>query len=126
MTEMKSTSNAQSSIKPERQYSPLVKTDEKHVTYFLFEDEEQSVYVEEADTINFLQILQHLNSSGSVFISKIKNPKFKAVNTVETDLRIDPVPVTSEEIVKILGANNIEQVDKILDGIGVLRCEGTL
>ncbi len=55
----------QSHIRSER-----VENDEKYIIYFLYEDEDQSVNVEEVDKIDFLRVLQHLNSSGSIFISK--------------------------------------------------------
>ncbi len=47
---------------------------------------------------------------------------FEALQDMETDFKMNPVVhVTSEEIVKVLGATNIEQVDKNIEGIGTMR-----
>jgi hypothetical protein len=37
--------------------------------YFLQDDEDQSVHVEEVEQIDFLEVIKHLNSGGSVFIT---------------------------------------------------------
>ncbi len=41
----------------------------KFIVYFLYDDEEQSVHVEEAEEIDFSKIIQHLKFNGSVFIT---------------------------------------------------------
>jgi len=46
----------------------------KFVVFFLNEDEEQSVHVEEVDEVDFSMIIQHLNLGGSVFISHRRKP----------------------------------------------------
>lgn len=53
--------------------------DEKYVIYFLYEDINQSVHVDKVDKIDFLQVIQHLDSGGSVLISKTQNPEFEAI-----------------------------------------------
>jgi len=40
------------------------------IVYFLNNDEDQSVHVEEADEIDFLKVIQHINLGGSVFITQ--------------------------------------------------------
>ncbi len=41
----------------------------KFIVYFLYDDEDQSVLVEEVEEIDFLKVIQHLNFGGSVFIT---------------------------------------------------------
>jgi len=39
------------------------------IIYFLYDDEEQNVFVDEVEEIDFLKVIQHLNFGGSVFIT---------------------------------------------------------
>jgi len=50
----------------------------KFVVFFLNEDEEQSVHVEEVDEIDFSMVIQHLNLGGSIFISHRRKPDHTA------------------------------------------------
>jgi len=45
------------------------------IVYFLDNDEGQSVNVEEADEIDFSEVIQHVNLGGSVFITQRRIPK---------------------------------------------------
>lgn len=47
----------------------------KFIVFFLNDDEDQSVHVEEVKEINFFEVIQHLNFGGSVFITHKRNPK---------------------------------------------------
>ncbi|MEM2914793.1 MAG: hypothetical protein QXH91_05270 [Candidatus Bathyarchaeia archaeon] len=47
----------------------------RFIVYFLNEDEEQSVYVEEVNKVDFSKILNHIYDGGSVFIAQRKKPK---------------------------------------------------
>lgn len=41
----------------------------KFIIYFLYDDEDQSVFVDEVEEVDFLRVIQHLNFGGSVFIT---------------------------------------------------------
>jgi len=45
------------------------------ILYFLSDDKDQSVHVEETEEIDFFKVILHLNSGGSVFITHRRNPK---------------------------------------------------
>ena len=47
----------------------------KFILFFLNDDEDQSVHVEEVKEINFFEVIQHLNFGGSVFITHKRKPK---------------------------------------------------
>jgi len=47
----------------------------KFIVFFLNDDEDQSVHIEEVKEINFFEVIQHLNFGGSVFIAHKRNPK---------------------------------------------------
>jgi len=51
------------------------KETKRFMIFFLNDDEDQSVSVEEVEEINFSEIIQHLNFGGSVFITHIKKPE---------------------------------------------------
>lgn len=48
--------------------------EDKFIVYFLYDDEDQSVHVEEVEEIDFFEVVQHLNSGGSVFITHRRKP----------------------------------------------------
>jgi len=52
-------------------------TGEEHrfIVYFLYDDEHQTVYVEEAEEIDLYKVYQHLNLGGSIFITHRRNPR---------------------------------------------------
>jgi len=41
----------------------------KFIIYFLYDDEDQNVFVDEIEEIDFLKVMEHLNLGGSVFIT---------------------------------------------------------
>ena len=41
----------------------------RFIVYFLYDDEEQTVRVEETEELDFLKVFRHLNIGGSVFIT---------------------------------------------------------
>ena len=41
----------------------------KFIIYFLYDDEDQNVFVDEIEEIDFLKVIEHLNLGGSVFIT---------------------------------------------------------
>ena len=47
------------------------------IIYFLDDDEDQGVYVEENDELDFSKVIQHLNLGGSIFITQRRKPKLK-------------------------------------------------
>lgn len=47
----------------------------KFIVYFLYNDEDQSVRVEEVKEINLSQVTQHLDLGGSVFITHRREPE---------------------------------------------------
>lgn len=49
--------------------------DQKLMVFFLYEDEEQSVRVEEVEAVNFPEVLQHLSLGGSIFIAPKNKPR---------------------------------------------------
>ena len=59
--------------------------EDKFIVYFLYDDEDQSVLVEEFDEIDFLEVIQHLNSGGSVFIAYRRKPE--RLDSSKTSLR---------------------------------------
>ncbi|RLI37361.1 hypothetical protein DRO55_01505 [Candidatus Bathyarchaeota archaeon] len=52
---------------------------ERHrfIIYFLNDDEDQSVHVEETEEINFPKVMMHLNFGGSVFITHRRSPRLR-------------------------------------------------
>jgi hypothetical protein len=51
--------------------------DSKLVIFFLYDDEDQSVRVEEVEEVSFFRINQHLDLGGSVFITHRRKPQRK-------------------------------------------------
>lgn len=49
--------------------------DPKLIIFFLYDDEDQSVRVEEVEEVSFFRINQHLNLGGSVFITHRAEPQ---------------------------------------------------
>jgi len=41
----------------------------KFIIYFLYDDEDQNVFVDEVEEIDLLKVIHHLNFGGSVFIT---------------------------------------------------------
>ena len=41
----------------------------KFIIYFLYDDEDQNVFVDEVEEIDLLKVVHHLNFGGSVFIT---------------------------------------------------------
>ena len=73
--------------------SELEDTKHRFIVYFLYDDEDQSVHVEEADEIDLTKVTQHLDLGGSVFIALRRNPESLGTLDVEEEL-IDNQPVT--------------------------------
>ncbi len=48
------------------------------IVYFLNEDEEQTVNVEESSEVDLERIVQHVNHGGSVFITRRQKPQYAA------------------------------------------------
>jgi len=47
----------------------------KFLVFFLNDDEDQSVYVEEVGKVDFFEVIRHLTFGGSVFLTHRRNPK---------------------------------------------------
>jgi hypothetical protein len=57
-----------------------LKKENNYIVYFLNDDEEQSVIVDESKEVNFSQIIQQLNHGGSIFITHRRKPKPRTRN----------------------------------------------
>lgn len=69
--------------KPSQGYDEKgLEEDHKFIIFFLKDDEDQSVQVEEVEEINFLEVSRHLNLGESVFIAHRK-PKIGVENEDE-------------------------------------------
>ncbi len=55
--------------------SELENSRHKFIVYFLYDDVDQSVRVEEVEEIDLSQVTQHLDLGGSVFITHRKEPE---------------------------------------------------
>ena len=55
-------------------YKETERGEHKFIIYFLNDDEDQSVHVEETEEINFPKVMRHLNFGGSVFITHRRSP----------------------------------------------------
>lgn len=53
----------------------IAEEEENFIVYFLYEDEDQNVRVEEVGEVDFLEVIQHLNFGGSVFITRRRKPQ---------------------------------------------------
>ena len=73
--------------------SELEESKHKFIVYFLYDDEDQSVHVEEADEIDLAKVTQHLDLGGSVFITLRRTPESLGALDVKEEL-IDSQPVT--------------------------------
>ena len=51
-------------------------TGEEHrfIVFFLYDDEDQTVFVNEAEEIDFSKVIQHLDLGGSIFITHRRSP----------------------------------------------------
>jgi len=47
----------------------------KFIVYFLYNEEDQNVHVEEAEDIDLSKVIQHLDFGGSVFITHRRYPQ---------------------------------------------------
>lgn len=47
----------------------------KFIVYFLYNEEDQNVHVEEAEDIDLFKVIQHLDIGGSVFITHRRCPQ---------------------------------------------------
>jgi len=47
----------------------------KFIVYFLYNEEDQNVHVEEAEDIDLSKVIQHLDIGGSVFITHRRYPQ---------------------------------------------------
>ncbi len=56
----------------ERQYG---KGEHLFLVFFLYDDRDLSVRVEEVETIDLLEVTEHLDLGGSVFITQRRNPE---------------------------------------------------
>jgi len=66
--------------------SELENSKHKFIVYFLYDDEDQSVHVEEADEIDLAKVTQHLDLGGSVFITVRRIPESLGALDVEEEL----------------------------------------
>lgn len=73
--------------------SELEDNEHKFIVYFLYDDEDQSVHVEESDEIDLTKVTQHLDLGGSVFITLRRAPESLGALDVEEEL-IDSQHVT--------------------------------
>jgi len=46
----------------------------KFIVFFLDDDEDQSVRVEEVEEVDFFEVIQHINLGGSIFITHRRKP----------------------------------------------------
>ncbi|MFB0522458.1 MAG: hypothetical protein ACETV1_01685 [Candidatus Bathyarchaeia archaeon] len=66
--------------------SELEDNEHKFIVYFLYDDEDQSVRVEEVQEIDLSQVIQHLDLGGSVFITHRREPETYTNLYVEKEL----------------------------------------
>ena len=50
----------------------------RFTVYFLYDDEDQNVHVEEVEQIDFFKVIQHLDSGGEVFITHKRKPEISS------------------------------------------------
>ncbi|MFB0523396.1 MAG: hypothetical protein ACETV1_06520 [Candidatus Bathyarchaeia archaeon] len=78
------------------------KSGRKFIVYFLFDDEDQKVHVEEIKEIDLPRITKHLNSGGSVFIAgREEHPESSDSKRNEIAADIEVMPISSYEIVNV-------------------------
>ena len=58
-------------------YKEAERGEHKFIIYFLSDDEDQSVHVEESEEINFPRVMMHLNFGGSVFITHRRSSRLR-------------------------------------------------
>ena len=58
----------------------------KFIVYFLCDDEDQNVHVEEVEELDLSQVTQHLDAGGSVFITHRREPEIYTTFYVEEEL----------------------------------------
>ena len=58
----------------------------KFIVYFLYDDQDQNVHVDEAEDLDLSQVTQHLDAGGSVFITHRREPEIYSTFYVEDEL----------------------------------------
>jgi len=58
----------------------------KIIVYFLYDDEDQNVHVEEVEDLDLSHVTQHLDAGGSVFITHRREPEIYKTLYVEKEL----------------------------------------
>jgi len=58
----------------------------RFIVFFLYDDEDRTVYVEEAEEIDLSRVFQHINLGGSIFITH-RSPR--ATSVLEERVRRD-------------------------------------
>jgi hypothetical protein len=58
----------------------------KFIVYFLCDDEDQNVHVEEVEELDLSNVTQHLDSGGSVFITHRREPEIYTTFYAEEEL----------------------------------------
>jgi hypothetical protein len=60
--------------------SEEIKEEDKFIVFFLYDDEDQTVHVEEAEDIDFSRVFRHLTLGGSVYITHRRRPDTNIVS----------------------------------------------
>ena len=55
--------------------SELESSKPRFIVYFLYDDEDQNVHVEEMEDVDLAKVTQHLDLGGSVFITHRRTPE---------------------------------------------------
>jgi len=59
----------------------------KFIVFFLYDDEDQTVHVEEAEAIDFSRVFKHLTFGGSVYITHRRRPDTNIISGKERSER---------------------------------------
>jgi len=59
----------------------------RFIIFFLTDDENQSVNVEEVEEVDFFEVAQHLRLGGSVFITRKRKPRFSLISRRTTSAK---------------------------------------
>ena len=81
----------------------------RFIIYFLYDDEDQSVYVEEVEEIDFLKVVQHLSFGGSIFITHRR----EATSIEEECYEI----LIQDELISVSGSPTIKDIDQIPNSV---------
>lgn len=60
--------------------SQEIEEEHKFIVFFLYDDEDQTVHVEETEDIDFSRVFQHLTLGGSVYITHRRRPDTNIVS----------------------------------------------